>query len=233
MLTTPALPGPPPGLGLYWPILPPAFQNRSSLLQPLVPPRLAALPDSPTCLSLKLVSQPLCILSDWTRPTGFFALLVLGEENNIYVLEANPGSKSLGMGFKQPLGILSVTPVSWHFRATQLLKQVVNRNSSKPSGGKGGACAPGSSVCGADCRPWRPVLIDWLLNLARRKMGIIIVPTWQAALPLAHPFVHSFSKYLLSTCYPFLQTKGIQKSPEQSLCPHEVYNPAQFTSRIE
>lgn len=41
-------------------------------MQPLVTPRLEALPDPLTHLSLKLLSQFPCIVSDLTRPTGFF-----------------------------------------------------------------------------------------------------------------------------------------------------------------
>lgn len=51
-------------------------------LRPQVPPRLEALPNSPSCLSLKCVSQLPCIISDLTCPTGFFSRLIRGEDNN-------------------------------------------------------------------------------------------------------------------------------------------------------
>lgn len=46
------------------------------------PSKVEALPNSPSCLSLKWVSQLLCIISDLTCPTGFFSRLIRGEDNN-------------------------------------------------------------------------------------------------------------------------------------------------------
>lgn len=61
-----------------------------------------ALPGPPTCLSLKLASAPPCVISDFTCPTGFFSLLILGGDSNFWFSRASPGSKDLAVAFKQP-----------------------------------------------------------------------------------------------------------------------------------
>ena len=53
MLTASHPTRPPPDPGWYWLLSSPASQNPSGLMQPRVPPRLAALPNAPTCLSQK------------------------------------------------------------------------------------------------------------------------------------------------------------------------------------
>lgn len=137
-LITSRTPGPPPGPGCCWLVSLPRVR---SSMKPLVRPRLEALWDSPTCLSLRLRSPLSCIVSNLTGPAGFFPLLTLGEDYNFWSSGASPGLKNLGVEFKQALRILSFKPIRGHFRAIQVLKQGVNRNQTKPTGlCKGSTC---------------------------------------------------------------------------------------------
>lgn len=155
----PTTPGPPPSPG--WGRLVPCSRGSG---QPRVPPRLEALPDSPTCLSLQLVSQLLCIVSESTCPTGFFSLLTLGEGCNFWSSGASPGFKNLGVAFKQPSRISSFKPISWHLRAIQFLKQAVNKDKTKRTDLCKGSTCVRQEHCLCGQTTWLCILISALIG---------------------------------------------------------------------
>lgn len=53
--------------------------------------------------------------------------------------------------------------------------------------------------------------IDWPFNLAHRKMGTVVLSILQVAVSLTPPFIHPFSKYLLTT-YSFPDNGNPEKS---------------------
>lgn len=160
-----------------------------------------------------------------------FSLLILGGDYNFWLSGASPCSKNLGVEFKQPLWILSFKLVSWHFRVVQFLKQVVNQIKTKQNPLTFVKAAPvhiRSPVCGDRLYSALHLVrtVDWPFNLAYGEGGIR-VSILSVALSLTHPFIHSFSKYLLRTSYlpdnrnP--EESRTKSTPSWSLCSRAVY----------
>lgn len=147
--------------------------------------------------------------------------------------ECVPGSRSLGVGFRQPFRILSFKPASWHFRTTRYLKQAVNKNT------KNTPCVKVASVCirsiqwaqtvGTDClAPCLVLTIDWPLFMLQNGNN-------QRTRFIGCSFTHSsICSFLQQKCIEYLPLPPPGKrNSDKSLCPRGVYIPGHFTSRIE